>query len=419
MLLFLSYNFLMLLLAPWWVTRMLWRSWRRNAWPNWKERFGHYNITPLKDKKRLWFHAVSVGEVIASLPILSQLRNRAPNLDILLSVTTTTGYQTAKEIAEAFVDHLVYFPLDIPRFQLSAMNSVRPDALAIMETELWLDFLWAAKTVGAKTMLVNGRISDKNFSRSQPIKFFYRGLLKYLDAAYMQTQNDADRLMALGAHHVEVVGNCKYDQALEAAEVNPKEWRMKLRIPEGLPVLVIGSTRGEEEESFVLDAVQKVGLNKISVVHAPRHLERVEQLQKQVQQKFGHCALRSKGESSSYLILDTYGELSSAYSIADIVVVGGGFSMHGGHNILQPLALGKPVLHGPHMQNFAEVTEGSLKTGSSKVCPTSESLATAIEELLRDDQLRQKMSQSAQEFVKNNLDASARYADKIIAALET
>ena len=418
MLLFLSYNFLMLLLAPWWVTRMLWRCWRRNAWPNWKERLGHYSIRPLKDKKRVWFHAVSVGEVIAALPILSQLRKRAQNINILLSVTTTTGYQTAKEMAKPYVDHIVYFPLDIPRFQLHAMNSVRPNVVAIMETELWLDFLWAAKTIHSKTILVNGRISDKNFSRSQPIKFFYRGLLKYLDAAYMQTQNDAERLKALGAEHVEVIGNCKYDQALEAVDIDPEEWRMKLRIPEGLPTLVIGSTRGEEEETFVLNAIEKIGLDKITVVHAPRHLERVEPLKKQVQQKFGHSALRSKGEQGPYLILDTYGELSSAYSIADIVIVGGGFSTHGGHNILQPLALGKPVLHGPHMQNFAEVTEGTLKTGSSRVCSTVESLAAAIDELLHDDQLRKKMSHLAQEFVKNNLNASVRYADKIIEALE-
>lgn len=413
---FLLYNFLLTLLAPIWVPWMLWRANRRAEKPNWKERTGDYALTADKDATRIWVHAVSVGEVMAALPILRALRDMEPGFQIVLSVTTSSGHRTATEHAGGLYDHLVYFPIDVARFQLAAMVRVKPRAVAIMETELWLNFLWAAKAVEAKTLLINGRISDRSFPRARRLAFFYQTLLEHVDQALMQTDLDAERIRQLGARNVRVFGNCKFDQAAEGLEADPAFWRAELGIPEGNRVVVVGSTRGEEEERFVLDALKSLDLSGVSIVHAPRHLERVPELAKLVEPLFGKPAYRSRGETGRYLILDTYGELAKVYSAADVVVVGGGFADLGGQNILQPLALGKPVVHGPHMQNFAEAAARSAELGCTLTAATPSELANALGNLLSDPARRESMGRAAFEFVRSSLGSSRRYAEAICEA---
>ncbi len=409
----LLYNLLLILFSPFWVPWMLWRSSKRKEAPNWNERRGIYAIRPHPQGKRIWVHAVSVGEVVAALPILREVRQRLPDYEIVLTVTTSSGHQTAREKAEGLYDHLFYFPIDLMRFAFNAVIRVKPAVVAVMETELWLSFLWQAKAFGAKTLLINGRISDRSYPRSKKVGFFYKALLRYVDRCLMQTQPDADRIQSLGGQNVEVLGNCKFDQAAEGLDADPMEWKQKLKLPADKPVVVIGSTRGEMEERLVLDALRKVGLEKVSVVHAPRHLERVEALAQDVQKEFGEVSLRSKEEGGSYVLLDTYGELSKVYSVADLVVIGGGFDNLGGQNLLQALAHGKPVLHGPHMQNFREVAEAAQTEGASAVCSTPDELASAILDLLNDKVKRDRMGQSAAALIQRNLGASARYADAI------
>lgn len=412
---FLVYNLLMTVLAPLWVPWMWFRSRRRKEQPNWAERQGEVPVEYRKGAKRIWMHAVSVGEVIAAMPILKELRALLPDHEIVLSVTTSSGHQTAREQAKGLFDHLTYFPLDIPRFQLRAMQRVQPQVVAVMETELWMNFLWAAKTFDAHTMLVNGRISDRSFPRSMRLRFFYRALLAQLDEALMQTDVDRERIVALGARSAEVLGNCKFDQALEGLDADPAAWRSKLGIPEGRPVVVVGSTRGEEEEDFVLEALSGIDA---TVVHAPRHLERVPDLARKAAGRFGAAALRSKGEAGDYLILDTYGELSSVYAVADVVVIGGGFANHGGQNLLQPLAHGKPVLHGPHMQNFRSVADAAVAAGASRVCTSPAELREALTELLDSPAERDRMGSAAQDLIERNRGASRRYAERIAAAVK-
>src|SRR5579862_4676246 len=252
---------------------MLWRAWRRKEQPDWKERMGNLTSVPAKgEKPRLWVHAVSVGEVVAARPILREIRKALPYHEVVLSVTTSSGHRTAREGEAGLFDYLIYFPIDVARFQLAAIQRVQPDAVVVMETELWMNFLWAAKVFDVRTMLVNGRISDRAYPRDRAVLPYFKALLKDLDRALMQTEVDAERIRYLGPASPEVFGNCKFDQALEALDASPNEWRKKLGIPEGNRVLVIGSTRAEEED-FVLDAVAKVGLDGLSVIHAPRHLE--------------------------------------------------------------------------------------------------------------------------------------------------
>lgn len=396
---------------------MLWRSWRRKEQPNWGERQGNYPMTHRTDGERVWFHAVSVGEVLAAVPILRELKALRPDDEIVLSVTTSSGHQAARELPKELIAEVVYFPIDVKRFQLAAMQQVRPAAVAIMETELWMNFLWAAKVFDAQTLLVNGRISDRSFRRGLPFKAFYSALLRRMDRCLMQTGADRDRLVALGAKSAEVFGNCKFDQAMDGVSADPSSWRATLGIPEGKPVVVIGSTRGDLEERMVVDAISKVGIEHAYVVHAPRHLERVAALAELVRSAFGAVALRSKGESGPYLILDTYGELASVYGIADVVVVGGGFDNLGGQNIVQPMAHGKPVIHGPHMQNFRQVALIAREAGATRVCSNAAEIATSIVAFLEDPDSRSEAGDAGRDLVEQNVGASKRYAEAIAAAV--
>ncbi|MBS1710112.1 MAG: hypothetical protein JSS71_00130 [Armatimonadetes bacterium] len=412
------YNALLTLFSPIWVPWMLWRANRRAEKVDWQQRQGNYPIVLKPGSRRVWFHAVSVGEVVAALPILREIRRQAPEAEVILSVTTSSGHETARKQADGLYDHLVYFPIDVARFTLNAMVRVKPKVVAIMETELWFNFLWAAEAVGAQTLVVNGRLSDRSFPRARRFKFFYKRLLGLVGKVLVQTDTDRSRFEELGAKHTQTIGNCKFDQALEGLEADPAEWRRQLGIPEGSPVVVVGSTRGQSEEDFVLRALQDARLKDVWVVHAPRHMETVPALAGRVATLFGSVALRSKGETGRYLILDTYGELSKVYSVADVVVVGGGFDRLGGQNLIQPLAHGKPVVHGPHMFNFRDVAEMAFRAGATLTVDSEQSLGDALARLFADADKRAAMGAAAASLVAANRGASKAYAAAICEALD-
>ncbi len=409
------YNILVTFLSPFWVPWMLIRAGRRKGKVDWAQRLGDYRLPrPSPDRPRLWFHAVSVGEVVAALPVLRAVRARAPEAEIVLSVTTSSGHEAAREKAAELFDHLVYFPIDVPRFTIGAMIRVRPRAVAIMETELWLNFLWACRLVKAQTLLVNGRISDRSYPRARVLGFFYAELLHYVDEALMQSETDAERIRSLGASEARVLGNCKFDQAVEGIDDGGRDWRAELGMAPTDQVIVVGSTRGEREEEFVAAALSDPRLQGARVVWAPRHLERVPALAARLGPDAG---LRSEGARKRVTILDTYGELAQVYAVADVVVIGGGFDRLGGQNLIQPLAHGKPVVHGPHMQNFRDATEMAARAGCTVVAHTPAELAEALASLLHDPQRRRTMGDAAQALVRQNVGASDRYAEAIVTAL--
>ncbi len=303
---------------------------------------------------------------------------------------------------------------------MAAMQRVQPDVVAVMETELWMSFFWAAKVFGAKTLLINGRISDRSFPRARRIRFLYKSVLKDLDRCLMQTDTDAERIKALGAKSAEVLGNCKFDQALPDPLPDPAAIRADFAIPLKTPLLVVGSTRGAEEEALVLEAVSNLAAWKdgsLYVIHAPRHLERVPELEAAASAHFGlPPGLRSQKTSCRFTILDTYGELAGVYAAADVVVIGGGFANLGGQNLIQPLALGKPVVHGPHMQNFRSATASADGAGAALVAYTADELTQTLDRLFADPELRAQMGTAAAKLVRDNLGASRRYSEAIAEA---
>ena len=430
------YNILLSLGSLLWVPWMILRARKRKEPVDWKERSGDYRFKLPKGVPRLWLHAVSVGEVMAALPILREVRTQAPNLEIVLSVTTSSGHKTASEKAEGLFDHLVYYPIDVYRFVLAALVRIRPSVVAVMETELWMNFLDASHNMGVKTLLVNGRISDRSFPRAKVFGFFYRDLLRRMDRCLMQTATDADRIRELGGQSVEIYGNCKFDEALQGVEADGEHWRKELGLDPTVPVIVVGSTRSEIEEHLIVQAIKEL---RVQVLWAPRHLERAEPLQRTLTQEGISVKRRTvdarlapvpdlstsqelrstsiaEGGVPQVLLIDTYGELSAIYSVADIVVIGGGFDRLGGQNLIQPLAHGKPVLHGPHMQNFKDVSQAALLAGATEVVSTSGELLAALKKLLADEEERTRRGKAAQKLVRANVGASRRYAEAIVEA---
>lgn len=414
----LLYNFLLVITAFFWLPWMILRARKRKEQPNWSQRAGDLKFTPGVNPKRIWLHAVSVGEVMASLPILTELRKKLPGWEIVLSVTTSSGHETARTKAAGLYDFLIYPPIDLMRFTVRAMSRTKPAALVIMETELWYSLLWSAKEFGAATILANGRISDRSFSRSKHIAFFYKDVLSHFDHILMQTEQDKERILALGAPQAEVYGNTKYQEALDALTASPDHWRKELGIQPGEFVVFVGSTRGEEDETPVLEGIKMAfpDLAGIKIIWAPRHLERAGDLAKRIAATLGPASMRSKGEKGQITLLDTYGELSQAYSAADVVIVGGGFANMGGQNLIQPLAHGKPVIHGLYMQNFRQAAQQAKEAGASLTVTTSADLAESLKKLKSDEALRTKMGLAGAEMVRSHAGAAERMADRIAAA---
>ncbi len=413
---FFLYNLLLILTAPFWAPWMLWRTSRRKERPNWRERRGDYQDSmPEKGSRpRLWVHTVSVGEFVAAQPLLRELRSRLPEHEIVLSVTTSSGHGTAREAKERLYDHLVYLPLDLASFTRAAMRRVRPDALIVLETELWMNLFRAARGGGARIFVVNARLSDRSFPKASRLGFFYRPLLGMVRRVLAQSETDAERFRALGAKDVEATGNLKFDQALDGLD-DATDWRRELGL-DGRAVVVVGSLRAEEFGG-VARAISTEPTWQWVV--APRHLERTGEFVAALDEARagGGYGYRSRGTYGGVTILDTYGELARVYRVADVAVIGGSFAKVGMQNLIQPLAHGKPVLHGPYTQNFRDVADLAKKAGASIVCEDANDLVRQLHRLIDDPERRARMGEAARALVEANRGASARMAEAILSSI--
>jgi 3-deoxy-D-manno-octulosonic-acid transferase len=405
----LFYNLLVVVLSPLWVPWMIYRARRRKDKPNWRERTGEYDIAGAPERKRIWIHAVSVGEVIAARPILQELKHTMHDYQIVLSVTTSTGHAVAKPLLGNLIDYLFYFPIDVPRFCMSAMTRVEPCVVAIMETEFWFNFIVSAKAVRSKTCIVNGRVSPKSYQRKKWIKFYYASLFRNIDVCLMQTKEDAERIASLGAKHIEVLGNSKYDEV--SLESHRTPWREMMKMDKETYFIVVGSMRGETEEIFMLEALKDL---EARILIAPRHIERTKSFVEAARNKGIDIGLRSQEEfNCQWVVLDTFGELASAYSEADVAVVGGSFVPMGGQNLIQPMAVGCPVVCGPYMDNFRQPFQEGVEVGAVRVAKTPESLRQILSDLKDNPEARHKMGEAGKKLVAKNVGAGKRYAMSI------
>lgn len=370
-------------------------SLRRKTRAGFWQRLGIYpeGLVPQGGAPRIWLHGASAGDLLSLSPMIDRLRARFPRAKVILSTMTDTGHLMATERLKEKVDAVVYAPWDLWGATRRAARALKPDLLVLEYAELWPNLLRAAHRRGARVALTNGRISPHRLDWYRCFFTVIENPLADIDLFLMREEEEAERVLSLGAQpdRVRVTGNTKFD-ALAPREPAAEDHvlREALRLPAGARVWIAGSTHEGEEESL-LSAYRALlsSAPDLRLVIAPRYIERASRVAALATAAGFKVGLRSSGnpESAPVVVLDSIGELAQAYRLATIVFVGGSFTLRGGQNILEPAAQGKPVLFGPHMENFHDSVQVLVGRGGIQV-KDAEQLARVIAELLaRPDSL--------------------------------
>lgn len=407
---------------------------RRGNWQaDFGQRFGKYNAKfkqAITNRHILWLHAVSVGEVNVCTQIIRSLEPRVPNLKIVVSTTTTTGMA---ELQKKLPYHIskIYYPIDSRKAVARAMSVIHPEAIVLVEAEIWPNFLWRARDMGIPTFLVNARLSERSYRGYKRYDFLFRKLFRGFTGVGVQTESDARRLEELGCRPeaIRVVGSLKYDAAqLEERRMLdvPGVYR-RLAWPENAMVLVGGSTH-DGEEGVLADAYSRLRKKfpLLRLVVVPRHFERSREVGRELQKRGLRVVYRNEvSVSSQYsagdadaLIVNTTGELKYFYEHATVVFVGKSLTAEGGQNPIEPGALARPMLFGPNMQNFADISSNFVKNGGAIQIKDAAELETRLAELLADPARRETLGRNAAKVVHENLGAIERTVDMIIEHLE-
>ena len=379
---------------PAFLARRLGRSYRGSL----AQRFGA--LEPgLPAAPRCWIHAVSVGEATTAVPLVEGIRQRWPELGIVLTTVTPTGARIVGDRLAGMATHR-YFPIDLPGPVNRALDAVRPRFFIAMETELWPNFLRAVAARGIPSMIANGRISDRSFRHYRRVRFLMGRVLGQVSVFAMQSAEDARRIIALGAppDRVVVTGNLKTDLPAGPAEER-EAWRLRLGAEAETAVWVAGSThRGEDD--VVLDVFHRLRRRfpRLILVLAPRHPERAAEVERAIRDRdlpwVRRTELAAGARPQPVLLLDTVGELVRLYAAADLVFVGGSLVPAGGHNMLEPALQRRPVLFGPHTTNFRESAELLVAAGGARVVEDGEELERAVTALLDRPEVRHRMGEA-------------------------
>jgi tetraacyldisaccharide 4'-kinase len=375
-------------------------------------------IADVMDTDCIWIHGASVGEIVATSPIVKEIKRIMPERKVLVSAFTVAGYNMAKQIIPE-ADGYVYFPLDLPWVAESVVRRVHPGIFMPVETELWPNFLKAIRERNIPVMMVNGRISERSVRTYRYLFSIWRDMLRTVSRFCMQSSIDANYITHLGADpkKIFVTGNTKFDQTY--AEVTPEDltaYKTELGLGEdAYPIIVAGSTHAPEED-IVLTAFSRLRKQypKARLVIAPRRIERVDDIRR-LTGKFGYGnGLRSKLKNSNgprpeypVVLIDTIGELGRIYAVGDIVYVGGSLKKgYGGHNVLEPAAHAKPILVGPDMLSFKDSYSLLTKAGACHTVYNANDLAKAFLEIAGDDVLRKQMGDASMQVIRENRGAA-------------
>ncbi len=407
------YSFLFYLLIPFVLLRVLWRGFSASAyWRRWGERFALYRGEG--PEIRLWIHTVSVGEFLASVPLIRQLLTEFSGGQILVTTTTPTGSARVSEEFGGLVHH-VYLPYDLPGATRRFLQHFRPSVAVVMETELWPNLFHQCGKRKIPLILANVRLSQHSLEGYQRwIPNLAKSALRNVTWVAAQGEADRRRLIQLGidAERVTVTGSIKFDLTLPE---NLKGQGAALRTGLGRdrPIWIAASTR-EGEEGHVLDAHQQIlqQVPDMLLILVPRHPERFNRVAKQVEAAGLQVVRRSSGEActpSTQLYLgDTMGEMLLLYAASDVAYVGGSLVPTGSHNMLEPAALGKPVLFGPHRFNFAEISQLLIDQGAAEEIANADELAQTVIQLFGNSERRQQMGQQGLRVVEQNRGALER-----------
>ena len=359
------------------------------------------------DSRSLWVHAVSVGEVLTAAPLIEALQAQLEGWDVSLSVSTPTGFDTARKRLPS--TSVFYAPVDLSACVGRTFRRRRPDALVLLELEVWPNFLLAARRRGVPVLVANGRLSGGSSDRYVRTGFLGRWLFSLVDRVAAQNEVYAGRFEALGveSERIEVLGNLKHDRKVGISPADAAELRGSLGW-NGEEQLIVGGCTHPGEEALLLGILARLesGHPGLRLVLAPRHVERLAEEQpaswngaEAAERTFTRWSEWRDGAGEplgdSVLVVDTVGELESFYSIADLAVVGGSFIPHGGHNVLEPASLSKAVLFGPHTENFTDEVALLLEAGAAILAADAGDLEKAIGRLLADGQECSRLGEKA------------------------
>jgi 3-deoxy-D-manno-octulosonic-acid transferase len=385
------------------------------------------------DVKTVWVHAVSVGEFLAVKPFIIQLLAR--KVAVIVSTTTQTGQQLARE---AFADHALvcYFPFDVVWSVDAFITRLKPDAVLIMETELWPTFLHrVSKRFGIPVFLINGRISNRSFARYQRIKsFMMQPLLQCFKGLYMQSSQDAERILTLGAtpERVNIAGNLKLDVPLKNEVCPSSELAKAWFFNTNVPILTFASTHAGEERLLIEQVCLPLWQQfpQLKVVLAPRHPERTTEVrellaQYQVPYQQRSLLLPAVGLENngltvmpSLLLVDTIGELKTILGMSTVAVVAGSFlSTLGGHNLLEPIAMQVPTVFGAYTSNFSEITRLVLAAEAGIQVASVSALLPVLQQLLTDDEQRHRLVAAGNGFLAQHQGNTTRLLESILTQL--
>lgn len=396
-----------------------------------KQSFGFYpqeTIDKVAGKNAIWVHAASVGEIVATSPLVREFRKVFPDSPILVSVVTTGGYEMAHRIIKD-ADAIIYFPLDLPFLASRVVGRIRPRVFLPVETELWPNFLKKAKQLDVPVMMVNGRISDRSVKQYKYLFGMLREMIGTVKCFAMQSSIDADYIMRLGAPRelVTVTGNTKFDQAYTSVSAEERAALIEeLGLSGASRIMIAGSThRGEEE--LVLAAFKAVREKDpgVRLIIAPREVLRTLEVEHLCRKAGFTVTTRKelqKGDAAlgeDIVILDTVGELGRVYGLGDVIYIGGSLIPHGGHNILEPAAHGKAIIVGNQMFNFKDIHALFRNRNAVVTVTNGEELTRETLRLFGDAAERARLEAETLAIINENKGASEKSARILVEMLET
>jgi 3-deoxy-D-manno-octulosonic-acid transferase len=370
-------------------------------------------------RKTLWLYALSLGEVISAEPMLKIIHNERPDIRLVVTVTTDSGYDGARAHL-AFVDQITFHPIDCLPFNLSALDAIQPDVYVITDTGIWPGLLDLMERRKIPVLLFNGRISERSAKRYLRFDGIAKSLFNKFTLLCMQNQRGWDIINAIGLDRekVRTIGDPKYDAVQTVSKREQRELRDSLALDNDTPVWVAGSTH-EGEEEIILDAfrIAQKSFPNLMLILAPRRMERIDSVSEILDRKEISYADRSEflNGIAEVILLDTMGELAIMYSIADIAFVGNSLiKPGGGHSLIEPLAQGIMTLHGPHIQHMRHVAKVLHPHGLAIEVSTAEEIAKEIESLLADETRKEIISQTGPKVLKQFQGASRIMAEIVL-----
>ncbi len=409
------------------------KMWRRGRWrAGFGERFGRFGSRvklAVTNRHVLWMHAVSVGEVNLCAQLIRALEPRVPNIKIVVSTTTSTGMG---ELQKRLPEHIlkIYYPVDFRKYVSRAVAVLHPDAVVLVEAEIWPNFLWRLRDRRTPVFLVNARLSERSYRGYRRFGFFFRPLFASFAGVGAQSEADAGRLVELGCRPeaVQVIGSLKFDAAKldERRLLDVPAMLRQLGVPDGAPLLVGGSTHAGEEAALADVFLRlRTRFPDLFLVLVPRHFERGKEVGRELKahglrylyRRVITAAMQREPRSLDCLVVNTTGELKFFYEQATVIFVGKSLTGQGGQNPIEPGALGKAMVFGPNMQNFTAIAQNFVQSrGAVQVRDTAE-LERAVGDLLADPARREELGRNAQRVVRENAGGVERTVAMIVPHL--